>query len=59
FVGIFAGYLLVLSREGKRFPWRYVLYVILAVLAVVAGAAYLAVTKYGYRLVLSWPFLTK
>ncbi|MCE5309875.1 MAG: twin-arginine translocase subunit TatC, partial [Acidobacteriales bacterium] len=47
FVGIFAGYLLVLSREGKRFPWRYVLYVILAVLAVVAGAAYLAVTKYG------------
>jgi sec-independent protein translocase protein TatC len=59
FVGIFAGYLLVLNREGKHFPWRIVLYVVLVTLAVLASAAYVAVTKYGYKLVLSWPFLTK
>jgi sec-independent protein translocase protein TatC len=59
FVGIFAGYLLVLSREGKRFPWRVVLYVLLVLLTVLAGAAYLAITKYGYKLVLYWPFVTK
>jgi sec-independent protein translocase protein TatC len=59
FVGIFASYLLVLNREGRRFPWRYVLYIMLIVLALMAGAAYLAVTKHGYKLVLSWPFLTK
>jgi sec-independent protein translocase protein TatC len=59
FVGIFAGYLLNLSREGKRFPWRVVLYVLLVVLAVLTGAAYLAITRYGYKLVLSWPFITK
>lgn len=59
YVGIFAGYLLVLSREGKRFPWRVVLYVLLVALAVLAGAAYLAITKYGYKLVLFWPFITR
>ncbi len=59
FVGIFASYLLVLSREGKRFPWRYVLLTLLVIAALAGGAAYLAVTKYGYKLVLSWPFLTK
>lgn len=59
FVGIFASYLLVLNREGRRFPWRYVLYIVLIILAVMAGMVYLAVTKYGYKLVLSWPFLTK
>ena len=59
YVGIFAGYLLVLSREGKRFPWRIVLYVLLVVLAVLAAAAFVAITKYGYKLVLYWPFVTK
>jgi sec-independent protein translocase protein TatC len=59
FVGIFAGYLLVLNREGKHFPWRIVLYIVLVTLAVLASVGYLAVTKYGYKLVLSWPFLSK
>ncbi|MCX7008656.1 MAG: twin-arginine translocase subunit TatC [Kiritimatiellaeota bacterium] len=59
YVGIFAGYLLVLSREGKRFPWRIVLYVLLVALAVLAAVAYVAITKYGYKLVLYWPFVTK
>ncbi len=59
FVGIFASYLLTLSREGKRFPWRRLFYGLGAALALAAAGAYLAVAKYGYKLVLSWPFLTK
>ena len=59
FVGIFASYLLTLSREGKRFPWRRLFYVLGAALALAAAGAYLAVARYGYKLVLSWPFLTK
>lgn len=38
FVGVFAGYLLVLSREGKRFPWHIVLMIV--------GAIALAVGDY-------------
>jgi sec-independent protein translocase protein TatC len=57
FIGIFAGYLLVLHRENRRFPWMKVFYWILAILAVAAAVVYIAVTKYGYKLVLSWPFL--
>jgi sec-independent protein translocase protein TatC len=59
FVGVFASYLLVLSRENKRFPWRTLLIAVLIPLALITGALYLAITRYGYKLVLSWPFLTK
>ena len=59
FVGIFASYLLVLSRENRRFPWAtFLLAVGLPLLAAAAGL-YLAVVKYGYKIVLEWPFLTK
>ena len=59
FVGIFAGYLLNLHRESKKFPWRTVGLIALAA-AVVAGAAlYLALTRYGYHLVGHWPFLIR
>jgi sec-independent protein translocase protein TatC len=59
FIGIFAGYLLVLSRENKRFPWGKVLTGILIVAAIIALGVYLAITKYGYKLVLHWPFLSR
>lgn len=59
FVGVFASYLLVLQRENRRFPWRKVFLVSLAVLAIVAGLIYLAVTKYGYHPVAHWPFLIR
>jgi sec-independent protein translocase protein TatC len=57
YVGIFAGYLLVLNRENRRFPWRVTLLIVLGVLLLLAGALYLAITKYGYHLVPKWPFL--
>jgi len=59
FIGIFAGYLLVLSRENKRFPWGRVLIGLLVTGLLIALGVYLAITKYGYKLVLHWPFLSR
>jgi sec-independent protein translocase protein TatC len=59
FVGIFASYLLVLSREGRAFPWRKTLIISGIVLLLVAGLLYLATTKFGVRLVPHWPFIAR
>ena len=58
YVGIFAGYLLVLHRENRKFPWKPALTIVLGVLILLAGAVYLCVTRFGYKLVPHWPFLT-
>jgi sec-independent protein translocase protein TatC len=57
YIGIFASYLLVLNREQRKFPWRIFLMIVLAVLLLLAGILYLAITKFGYHLVPNWPFL--
>ena len=59
YVGIFASYVLTLSREGKKLPWRRILPIAGVVLVAVAGMAYYAMIKYGYHLVGHWPFLTR
>lgn len=59
FVGVFASYLLVLHREGGRFPWKKILYVLFVVLVAVAGLVWILVTKYGFHLLPHWPFLTR
>jgi sec-independent protein translocase protein TatC len=59
FVGIFASYMLVLKREGKRFPWKPVLLVAFAVAAVVAGLMWLAAVRYHYHFVAHWPFFVR
>ncbi|MBZ5578591.1 MAG: twin-arginine translocase subunit TatC [Acidobacteriia bacterium] len=59
FVGIFASYLLVLSREGQRFPWRTTLMIVGAVLLLLGAVLYLAVTRYGLKIVPHWPYLTR
>ena len=59
FVGIFASYLLVLNREGRRFPWSRVLIPVLLVLILISGGLILAITKYGLHLVPRWPFLMR
>ena len=59
FVGVFASYILWLRRENEKFPWRS-FFIFLAVALLICGSTiYLLVAKYGYRLVLQWPFLSK
>jgi sec-independent protein translocase protein TatC len=57
YVGIFAGYLLVLKREHRKFPWARVMMITLLVLSAIAGILYVAIAKYGFKIVSHWPFL--
>jgi sec-independent protein translocase protein TatC len=59
FVGVFAGYLMVLRREGKSLPWGKILLVLLGVILVAAAGVAVAVLRYGLRIVPYWPFLTR
>ncbi|MCW5981634.1 MAG: twin-arginine translocase subunit TatC [Bryobacteraceae bacterium] len=59
FVGAFAGYVLTLHRENRRFPWRLILLILLALAAALGVALYLAITRYGYHVQQSWPFVTQ
>ena len=59
YIGIFAGYLLVLHREDRRFPWKKTMTIVIPVLLLLALVLYLCITKYGMRLVPHWPFLTR
>ena len=59
YFGIFAGYLLVLNRENRRFPWRKTMTIVIPVLLLLALVLYLSITKYGMKLVPHWPFLTQ
>jgi sec-independent protein translocase protein TatC len=59
FVGVFASYLLVLSREGKKFPWGKVLFIVLSIALVFGVSAYMAISVYEMKWIWDWPFLVK
>ncbi len=59
FVGVFAGFLLVMKREGRAFPWAKVLLWTFVALAVIATAGFLAATHYHLHVVRHWPFLAR
>jgi sec-independent protein translocase protein TatC len=59
YVGLFASYILVLSREGKRLPWTAIILVILGILILLGGAGWYALIKMHYYFILHWPFLTR
>ena len=58
FVGIFFSYLLVLKREGRRFPWKPVIRITILVLLIVA-AAYFAIAYFHLHFIRKWPFLQR
>jgi sec-independent protein translocase protein TatC len=59
FVGVFASYLLVLRREGKKFPWGILFLVLLGIVLVLAGVLALFIYRYHYHLIPNWPYLIK
>ncbi len=59
FVGVFAAYILERNREGKPFPWMWVILSIIGFLALVAGGVWLSVAKFGMKLLTHWPYLTR
>jgi sec-independent protein translocase protein TatC len=59
FVGIFAGYLLTLHREQRRFPWKRLLAWVLPALVLIAAAAYFLLPRYGFRFLTHWPFISR
>jgi sec-independent protein translocase protein TatC len=58
FVGVFVSYLLVLKREGRRFPWKQVLRVAIPALVLVA-LIYSAIIYFHLHVVRHWPFLIR
>lgn len=59
YIGVFAGYLLVLHREHRRFPWAKVLPWVAIVMAILGAAGWYFGTKYGYHFIGHWPFVTR
>lgn len=59
FLGVFASYLLVLHREGQKFPWKAFFIWLGAVVLIAAAVASALAYYYGYRVVPYWPFLVK
>jgi sec-independent protein translocase protein TatC len=59
FFGVFAGYLLVLRRENRRFPWKTVALWSTGALIVGAVVVWFMISHYGYRVVQHWPYLVR
>jgi sec-independent protein translocase protein TatC len=59
FIGVFAGYLLVLSREGRRFPWHIPLIILTVLMVGGVTAGFVLVDQFGWRLVSGYPWLVK
>jgi sec-independent protein translocase protein TatC len=59
FVGVFASYLLVLNREGRRFPWPKVLLWALLVSLILGAAYWLIVIQLHVHFLPRWPFFSR
>src|SRR6185437_1583975 len=59
FVGGFVSYLLVLKREGKKFPWGTTLLVLSVVVLIAGGVLALFIFGLHYHLIPKWPYLVK
>jgi len=58
FVGIFFAMMLVLKREGKRFPWKQLIGISIAVIVGVA-LIYFAFSYFHLHVHRSWPYVTR
>jgi sec-independent protein translocase protein TatC len=58
FVGVFAGLVLVMRREGRNVPWRAIVLIVLTVLIVGAAIAF-ALVHFHIHFVKKWPYFTQ
>src|SRR6202050_1201009 len=58
FVGVFAGLVLVMRREGRKVPWTTIVLIVLIVLLAIAAIVFLTL-HYHVRLVPKWPYFTR
>src|SRR5580658_4067500 len=58
FVGVFAGLLLVMRREGRIIPWRTIVLIGLSVLIIVAAIAF-AMIHFHIHFVHKWPYFIR
>jgi len=58
FVGIFFSYLLVLKREGKSFPWKQAIRLVVIILLIFA-AIYGIFTYFHLQVHRNWPYITR
>jgi sec-independent protein translocase protein TatC len=59
YLGVFLGYLFVLRREGRSFPWENVLKITVLLLLLGAAIVYLGVAYHWFKFVPHWPFFTR
>ena len=59
YVGIFASYILVLSRENRRFPWAMFFKWFVIIVVVLVAFGLLAARHYGYHFEMRWPPIVK
>ncbi len=59
FVGVMAAWILELQRGQRGFPWIKLMVIAFILAALGAGGVYLAVARYGFKLVQTWPFLVR
>ena len=58
FVGVFLSYLIVLRREGQKFPWRQAMKILFIALVILA-AFYGLVTYFHLHFLREWPFVKR
>jgi sec-independent protein translocase protein TatC len=59
FVGVGASYLLIMKREGRRFPWWKVIVAAIAMVLIAGGAIALLIYRYHYHFVPKWPYIIR
>ena len=62
FVGVFLGFLIVLKREKRKFPWKKTLLIAALILIVLLAIAAFAIAHYhikGWHFINHWPFITR
>ncbi len=57
FIGVFASYILVLKREGRKLPWKWMILAGFGTVLVAAGVVALLVYRFHFQLAWHWPFI--